>query len=296
MNTHFFLLLVFFLASCNATTIQQSKFNKENTPKLEGYQLIWHEEFNYQGKPNCEYWNYEQGFSRNNELQWYQPGNANCDGQVLKIEARREKRPNPNYSKFSSNWQHSREFIEYTSSSIMTKGKKSWKYGRFEIRAKIPVDTGAWPAIWTLGVNHEWPSNGEIDLMEFYIKDQTPGILANAAWGTKDRWVAQWDSSFKPLKQFIEEKKDPNWAEKFHVWRIDWDENNIKLYLDDELLNDIELSKTNNPDGFNPFRQEHYLLLNLAIGENGGDPSGTTFPLSYEVDYVRVYQKLTPQQ
>jgi hypothetical protein len=73
---------------------------------------------------------------------------------------------------------------------------------------------------------------------------------------------------------------------------MDWTESYIRLYLDDEILNAIDLSKTFNPDGFNPFHQPHYILLNLALGANGGDPAATVFPRKYEVDYVRVYQKL----
>ena len=72
---------------------------------------------------------------------------------------------------------------------------------------------------------------------------------------------------------------------------MQWTESFIKLYLDDELINEVDLSQTVNPDGSNPFHHPHYILLNLAIGSNGGDPSSSAFPLKYEVDYVRVYQK-----
>jgi hypothetical protein len=71
---------------------------------------------------------------------------------------------------------------------------------------------------------------------------------------------------------------------------MDWNSESIKIYLDDQLLNEVSLKETINPDGFNPFLQPHYLLLNLAIGANGGDPSGSLFPIKYEVDWVRVYQ------
>ena len=84
------------------------------------------------------------------------------------------------------------------------------------------------------------------------------------------------------------------WAEKFHIWRMDWDENAIALYLDDQLMNKVELNKLVNKDGsnINPFKQPHYMLLNLALGGiNGGDPTLTKFPNRFEVDYVRVYQK-----
>lgn len=72
---------------------------------------------------------------------------------------------------------------------------------------------------------------------------------------------------------------------------MDWTKEYIRLYLDDKLLNEVDLTQTINPDGTNPFHQPHYILLNLAIGSNGGSPKSTTFPKKYEVDYVRVFQK-----
>ena len=72
---------------------------------------------------------------------------------------------------------------------------------------------------------------------------------------------------------------------------MDWTGESISLYLDDILLNSINLNETNNPDGFNPFLQPHYFLLNLALGGNGGSPTDALFPIKYEVDYVRIYQK-----
>jgi len=143
-----------------------------------------------------------------------------------------------------------------------------------------------------LGETGEWPSCGEIDMMEFYLKSNVPTILANVAWGTSVRWSAKWDIATKPLSSFT--GKDANWIAKFHTWRMDWNKDSINLYLDNELLNYTLLTQTINATGVsprNPFLQKHYFLLNLAIGTNGGDPSQTTFPLKYEVDYIRVYQQ-----
>jgi beta-glucanase (GH16 family) len=84
------------------------------------------------------------------------------------------------------------------------------------------------------------------------------------------------------------------WSKRFHLWRMDWDERSIRLYVDGLLLNTTDLSETINGDaeGKNPFHQPHYMILNLAIGGmNGGDPSSTPFPTRFEVDYVRVYQR-----
>ena len=208
----------------------------------DGYELVWNDEFNYEGIPNQEVWSFEKGFTRNQELQWYQEANAECKNGLLVITARKEKRDNPLYTAGSNDWRKNREFIEYTSSSLKTEGRKEFQYGRFEIRAKIPTASGAWPAIWTLGNQMEWPSNGEIDIMEYYRIENEPYILANTAWGTDQRWNAKWDSKAVPFTHFID--KDPDWANKFHIWRMDWDEESIRLYLDNELLNETSLTET----------------------------------------------------
>ena len=256
---------------------------------VKGYQLVWNDEFNDTGKPDKKNWVYENGFKRNGELQWYLQENANCKDGVLTIIANREKFDNPNFETNSKDWRLNRKFVNYTSASINTKGLKSWQYGRFEIRAKIDSTKGSWPAIWTLGNIGQWPANGEIDIMEFYIKDQKQSILANAA-RLGGNLKPKWNSKVKTLTYFLE--KDPKWLDKFHVWRMDWDEESIKIYIDDELINEITTAKTINPDGSNPFKQEHYILLNLAIGgANGGNPKDSKFPITYQVDYVRVYQE-----
>jgi beta-glucanase (GH16 family) len=261
--------------------------------KTEGYELIWNDEFNYKDSLDKKNWSFEKGFVRNDELQWYQAENAFCENGVLTIEGKKERVKNDKYDKESKDWRKNREYAEYTSSCIRTMGKKEFLYGRFEIRAKIPTAKGAWPAIWTLGKSMEWPSCGEIDIMEFYQIDDQPHILANAAWGTEQRYSAKWNTRTYPFKNFL--KKDPDWADKFHIWRMDWDEEAICIYLDDELVNETLLNETTNGSlgkHKNPFKQPHYILLNLAIGgKNGGDPDNSEFPLTYEIDYVRVYQK-----
>jgi len=251
------------------------------------YRLVWADEFEEDGKPNPDNWTFEHGFVRNNEFQWYQPENAFCEGGRLIIEGRREKKKNPNYQRNSKSWKKNRAFAEYTSACVRTRGLHSWQFGRFEVKAKIKAEEGLWPAIWFLGVDGQWPSNGEIDLMEYYDGK----ILANACWGTEEAGKPMWDSSRTPVESF----GDREWDEKFHIWRMDWDAAGIKLYLDGMLLNTIDLTQTINPTDRgpnNPFHQPHYLLLNLAIGgTQGGDPSKTAFPTRYEIDYVRVYQK-----
>ena len=254
----------------------------------EGYKLIWEDEFEEGNKPNPKFWSYENGFVRNEELQWYQAENANIQDGKLVISGKKELVKNPQYQPESRNWKENREFAEYTSASINTNGKFDFQFGILEVKAKIDTSMGMWPAIWTLGIEKGWPSNGEIDVMEYYLVDQKSAILANAAWKGKTSYVS-WDSEKIPFSEFLQ--KDPKWADKYHIWKMDWTADFIKIYLDNQLLNTIDLTTTKNPDGFNPFHQPHYILLNLAIGGNGGDPSNTSFPRKYEVDYVRVYQK-----
>jgi beta-glucanase (GH16 family) len=254
----------------------------------DAYKLIWSDEFDYDGKPDPANWNYEKGFVRNEEFQWYQEKNANCRNGKLVIEAKRESTKNPNYVSGSTDWRTNREYAEYTSSSLTTKDLHSWTFGRFEMRAKIDTRQGLWPAFWTLGSIGDWPHNGEIDIMEYY-KDQ---LLANIAWGDEEKWQPVWDTFKLPLDSLRE--KDKDWSGKFHIWRMDWDEKSINLYLDDILMNSADLSTTINedPEGENPFFHPQYIVINLAIGGTaGGDPSGTVFPAFYEIDYVRVYQK-----
>jgi len=254
--------------------------------EMPGYKLVWADEFNKEGRPDPNNWVYEQGFVRNEELQWYQPENATCRDGMLAIEARRERKPNPDYDLNNRSWRRSRPFIEYTSTCIKTVGRQSWTFGRFEMRGRIDTRPGMWPAFWTLGSARGWPGCGEIDIMEYY----RGMLLANACWAGERRWSSVWDDLKKPITEFT----DPDWSSKFHVWRMDWDKESIKLYVDDELLNTIDLSKTINgtSDKANPFHEPHYLLLNLAIGgTNGGDPSKTEFPARFEIDYVRVYQR-----
>lgn len=287
------LTFVFAFVMLNYNGIAQSAdatLPDSNSPaEIPGMKLVWNDEFNATGKPNAEIWKYENGFVRNEELQWYQEENANCANGVLLFEGRREEILNPNYKEGSQSWRTNRKAAHYTSASINTRGQKQWLYGRFEIRARIDTALGSWPAIWTLGIEKPWPSNGEIDIMEFYRVNDQPTILANAAWGTDKQYSAKWHTERIPYAHFL--AKDANWHKKFHVWRMDWTSEYIKLYLDDELLNTTLLSETVNPDGFNPFMQPHYLLLNLAIGGNGGNPDQSRFPIRYEVDYVRVYQE-----
>ena len=244
------------------------------------WNLVWSDEFNGSGAPDSSNWGYEKGFVRNQELQWYQPDNATVAGGLLTIAAQQVHILNPNYVAGSSDWKTNRQYYDYTSTSMTTSGKHSFQYGRFEMRAKIDVRQGSWPAFWVLGDGTAWPQSGEVDIMEYYANK----VLANVC--TPNGSTCTWDSTNQSPASL-----GTNWADDFHVWAMEWTATTINLFLDDKQVNTYTVSTANSTNP-NPYdNKKFYILVNLAIGANGGDPSGTTFPITYQVDYVRVYQK-----
>jgi beta-glucanase (GH16 family) len=201
----------------------------------------------------------------------------------LIIEGRRETVDNPSYRPGSGDWRTSRQLAQYTSSSLHSRGKQSFRFGRLEMRGRFPAHGGLWPAWWTLGNDGEWPWNGEVDILEFY----SGGLHANFVVGTNTRWEGNWDAVTTPLSDL----GDADWSARFHTYRMDWDDQRIALYVDGRLLNDMLLGDLLNPDGQSPFRNPHYMLLNLAIGGlAAGDPSAVPFPVHYQIDYVRAFE------
>ena len=248
------------------------------------WKLVWQDEFNTNGAPNPANWNYEQGFVRNKELQWYQPDNAVCTNGLLVIEARPQHKLNPRYRPGSNRWQSKREWIDYTSASLTTRGLQEFKYGKFEMRARIDTRLGSWPAFWTLGTERlhlGWPACGEIDIMEYY----TGTVLANIM-----NRHGQWSTVKEPIVKHGGEL----WSKEFHRWTMEWDEQKIDLFLDGVRMNHLDLTQGEYTDPENPFHQPVYLILNQAIGATGGDPAQTKFPIRYEIDWVRVYQRAQP--
>lgn len=287
-------LLTLLLAVHASGSMAQSTEDNVPTSLPDGYHLVWNDEFSINGRPDPSNWSFEEGFVRNHEWQWYQSDNAIVHDGSLIITAREERRPNPTYKEGSKKWGEQRKQIECTSACVISKEKREFLYGRFLIRARIPAARGSWPAIWLLGQKKDygWPHCGEIDIMEFYERGGIRSILANACWGAKEGDESVWDTEVVPFTHFTQ--KDSLWATQFHIWRMDWTPESIKLYLDDELLNEIDLSKTFNGvkgKNENPFHKPMYLLLNLAMGSRGGKVDLKAMPMRYEIDYVRVYQQ-----
>ncbi|WNM18078.1 glycoside hydrolase family 16 protein [Flavobacterium capsici] len=227
--------------------------------------LVWSDEFNVNGSPDNTKWSYETGTGSggwgNNELQYYtnRPENVKVENGLLKITAIKE-----NYSGSA-----------YTSGRIVTKDKYSVKYGRIDIRAKLPIGGGTWPALWMLGNNISsagWPACGEIDIMEHVGND------LNRIHGTlhyPGHSGGNADSSSILIS---------NVSSEFHVYSIDWNASFIKFYVDNQLF------YTFNNGGNLPFNQPFFFILNCAMGGNFGGSVDPNFVSStLEVDYVRVY-------
>lgn len=263
-----------------------------------GLYYSWGDEFNTDGPVNEELWAFEEGFQRGQEPQNYVKGTNNAivaDGRLL-LTAKKEHRKNPNYNPNSSDYRENWEYGEYTSASMNGDQRRYFLYGRIEVRAKIDPSSGAFPAVWTCGYNKFWPSNGEIDFMEFYdLKDGAPALTSNFAVGTNTEWVARWNDKFTPLSYY--QAKDPDWIKKYHIYRMDWDEKEIKLYVDDDLRNSVKIEDFKNADGSIAFHNPQYMWLNLALKNRGGGISiNEEQNIKFEVDYFRVYQKVVDHE
>ena len=257
------------------------------------WKLVWNDEFDKPGLPDGAKWDYETGFIRNHEKQFYtraRKDNARVENGMLVIEAKREKKLAPGSgppAKLSGDGGASGvpADAEYTSASLTTRGKAAWTYGRIEVRAKLPSGRGTWPAIWTLGTNIDsagWPGCGEIDIMEFVGFE--PGVVHANIHTKKYNHVM---NTGKGGKLTI-----PDASQAFHIYSVEWDAQTIEFFVDDRKYFTYRNEGTG-PDAW-PYGNDQFLILNLAIGGDWGGQRGiddAIFPQRYEIDYVRVYQK-----
>lgn len=236
--------------------------------------LIWSDEFSENGLPDPGKWDYDQGGNGwgNNELQYYSTAdlnNARIENGILTIEAKSD----PAHSK------------GYSSARIVTRGKASWQYGYFEIKAKLPEGVGTWPAIWMLAEENRhggWPKNGEIDIMEHVGFDpgKVHGTVHTEAFNHS---IGTQKGGFKMVENFQSE---------FHIYAIDWTEDKIDFFIDGEEY--FSFSNTGGDYKEWPFNQPFHLILNIAVGGNWGGQKGVDekiWPQKMEVDYVRVYDQ-----
>lgn len=227
-------------------------------------QLLWSDEFDTNGAPDSSKWGYDIGSNNgwsNNEVQNYtnRAENSFVSNGVLKIVTIKE-----NYGGSS-----------YTSARLKSQGKFSFKYGRIDIRAKLPTGGGTWPALWMLGENISsvsWPACGEIDIMEHLGNNlgQIHGSLHSP-----NNFGGNSNSGITTIT---------NATTQFHVYSLDWSETSIKFYVDNNLYYNL----TNTASL--PFNSNFFFILNTAMGGWGGTIDPNFISSTFEIDYVRVYQ------
>jgi hypothetical protein len=231
-----------------------------------GMTLVWQDEFNG-SVLNASDWNYETG-PYNDELQYYQKQNTSVLDGYLIIKARQEKAGSQ----------------LYTSSRLNTQNKKSFTYGRIDIRALMPKGRGLFPALWMLGTSISsvgWPKCGETDIMETI----GGGGRDSVVYGT-----TQWEFNGAPVSYGGHKGLQDGHVlgDQFHVYSIAWTSTTIKWYLDDKLYHTIDIT----PADLAPFQKEFFFIFNVAVGGAwAGAPDATTvWPQRMVVDYVRVFQ------
>jgi len=175
----------------------------------------------------------------------------------------------------------------FTSARLQTLDKASWTYGRVEARIKIPRGQGIWPAFWVLGANSGqvgWPACGEIDIMENAGRD--PGTNHGSLHGPGYSGGNDLTALYRlPAGSFFKDD--------FHVFAVEWEENVVRFYVDDNLYETRTPADSTAKGGRWVFDHPFSIILNLAVGGSfGGVPNATTvFPQTLLVDYVRVYAR-----
>jgi beta-glucanase (GH16 family) len=251
-----------------------SRFGAADGPPPSSWKLVWSDEFDKPGAPDPDKWNYEVGMLRNHESQYYTDDrreNVRVEDGCLVIEARKEP--------FTENGKSA----AYTSGSINTKGKASWRHARVEVRAKIPAGRGTWPAVWMMGIDREkrgWPGCGEIDIMESVGFE--PDVVHQTLHTKANNHINH--------KQITTVTVVKDLAADFHVYGMEWDEKKLTMSIDGKQTYEFDNPGTG-VDAW-PFDQPCYLILNYAVGGDWGGLKGiddSIFPSRYLIDYVRVY-------
>lgn len=282
MKINLLLLLTVFFLSCNKNTIDAQIPDKQPVtsiaePKsyvVDTSKIIWHDEFDYEGKPDASKWSYDLGGNGwgNNEKQFYTDRieNSFVENGNLHIKAIQEL--------YQGN--------TFTSARLVTKAKGDFTYARVEVKAKLPTGVGTWPAIWALasqstyGENF-WPDNGEIDIMEHVGFDQN---------------VIHGNIHTKAFNHTIGTNKGNNVtvataSTEFHVYAMNWLPDKIEIEVDGKIYFTFPKYAAYTWQEW-PFDKPFHLLLNIAVGGNWGGQKGideTIFPQEMLIDYVRIY-------
>lgn len=306
------------LAGCGGGAETSTNLNSvDPTLPATGWKLVWSDEFSSTSIDSTK-WNFEVNCTGggNNEKQCYTASNENAfiSNGMLNIVAK----PAPAGAE-----------KPYTSARLTTKNKGDFKYGRFEMRAKLPSGQGSWPAFWMMptdSVYGDWPRSGEIDIMEAVNLKVTDadGKVENNVHGTLHYGKA-WPNNASSGKAYpFATGKNP--ADDFHTYAVEWQQGEIRWYVDDYLYatqrqSDVRFNSKGQAVGLkhrgwfseyydqvtgklttfwnsSPYDQKFFLILNHAVGGNwpenvnnkGIDAAAFAKGNAYVVDYVRVYQ------
>jgi beta-glucanase (GH16 family) len=241
------------------------------------WKLVWADEFNGTQIDPAK-WKFEVNGKGggNGEMQYYtdRSQNASVEDGHLTITARKEEYQGPDGKR------------SYTSARLISKGLGDWEYGRFEARIKMPKGKGMWPAFWMMPTAEAygiWPLSGEIDIAE--VIGQEPNIV----YGTL-HYGDKWPNNVHSGDKYILPNGD--FSDDFHVFAIEWQEGEIRWYVDGHLYDTQTQWRTASAPFPAPFNQQFYFVLNVAVGGAWPGPpnAATVFPQKMEVDYVRVYQ------
>jgi beta-glucanase (GH16 family) len=272
----FFFPALFVLAASACSDNDVDPKDPFNTP--EGYELVWNDEFN-SGQIDPLKWTFETGDGTdyglprgwgNNELQIYTTNEENArigqDGDVsaLIITAVRH----------ADN--------DYTSAKLTTNGLFSMRFGRIDVRAKLPKGQGIWPAIWTLGDNQpiiDWPGCGEIDMVEM-LGHEPEKVYATVHYVNGE--------NRKGDSQGMYLKTGANFNEDYNLFSMEWTPEKLSFMVNGEKYHEVSIE-----NDMKEFLRSQYLILNVAVGGYwpGYPDATTTFPQSMYVDYVRVFEK-----
>jgi beta-glucanase (GH16 family) len=242
-----------------------------------GLRLFWNEEF-LGSQIDTDLWSYDLGTGSNgwgnNEFQYYQRENASLIDGKLVIEAKRES--------FGGR--------DYTSSRLKTQGSFDFRYGRLDVRAKLPEGQGIWPAIWMLGSSFTqigWPFSGEIDVMEMIGgSDREDTVYGTAHWnqGGVER-------PYQPVMfgGSYSLNNGETFSDDFHTFSVQWDADEIAWLVDDVRFHVMSLDDS---DNLAAFQEKFFIILNVAVGGNwpGAPDDSTQFPQRMEIDFLRLYQ------
>ena len=258
--------------------------------KLEGgWTLVWHDEFNG-SRLDKKMWRCEEGIVRNKGAsQAYVDSCVKVKDGVLQLISKAAPTPNPNFGKKGgvAPWDAATKTQPYASGSVTTKGIMSFSPpGRLEFRARIPKAKGVWPAIWTMHENkYRWPANGEIDILE-HISSEPDRVYSIFRWGENGG-----SNEFKVTRSTV----IPDYSKEFHTYVLEWDNEMMRVLIDDKEVGRIKMSEAVYPNGDNPLQSPCYIIMNTAIGGTGtwapkaDDPS--QYPVVFEIDYARYYTR-----